>query len=75
MLAHLLLFPTPVHQQLKAIEGDFEWSPLDGLYVGGAFTYLDFTFDEFIGGCTAAQDIAFRAANNTTVNTPMGPLR
>ena len=58
---------------IEGIEGDFEWSPLDGLYVGGAFTYLDFTFDEFIGGCTAAQDIAYRAANNTTVNTPRGP--
>ncbi|MDC0420555.1 TonB-dependent receptor [Gammaproteobacteria bacterium] len=59
---------------IEGFEGDFEWSPLDGLYVGGAFTYLDFTFDEFIGGCTAAQDIAFRAANNNTVNTPMGPM-
>jgi len=59
---------------IEGIEGDFEWSPLDGLYVGGAFTYLDFTFDEFIGGCTAAQDIAFRAANNNTFNTPMGPM-
>ena len=58
---------------IEGIEGDFEWSPLDGLYVGGAFTYLDFTFDQFIGGCTAAQDIAYRAANNTTVNTPRGP--
>ena len=59
---------------IEGFEGDFEWSPLDGLYVGGAFTYLDFTFDKFIGGCTAAQDIAFRAANNNTVNTPMGPM-
>jgi outer membrane receptor protein involved in Fe transport len=59
---------------IEGFEGDFEWSPLDALYVGGAFTYLDFTFDEFIGGCTAAQDIAFRAANNNTVNTPMGPM-
>jgi outer membrane receptor protein involved in Fe transport len=58
---------------IEGFEGDFEWSPLDGLYVGGAFTYLDFTFDQFIGGCTAAQDIAYRAANNTTVNTPRGP--
>ena len=58
---------------IEGIEGDFEWSPLDGLYIGGAITYLDFTFDEFIGGCTAAQDIAYRAANNTTVNTPRGP--
>tara|TARA_B110000977_G_scaffold194064_1_gene270056 strand:+ start:4294 stop:6786 length:2493 start_codon:yes stop_codon:yes gene_type:complete len=59
---------------IEGFEGDFEWSPLDGLYVGGAFTYLDFTFDRFTGGCTAAQDIAFRAANNNTVNTPMGPM-
>jgi outer membrane receptor protein involved in Fe transport len=58
---------------IEGLEGDFEWSPLDGLYIGGAFTYLDFTFDEFIGGCTAAQDIAYRAANNTTVDTPRGP--
>jgi outer membrane receptor protein involved in Fe transport len=59
---------------IEGFEGDFEWSPLDGLYVGGAFTYLDFTFDQFIGGCTAAQDIAYRAANNNTINTPMGPM-
>ena len=59
---------------IEGIEGDFEWSPLDGLFVGGAFTYLDFTFDEFIGGCTAAQDVAFRAANNNTITTPIGPM-
>jgi outer membrane receptor protein involved in Fe transport len=57
---------------IEGFEGDFEWSPLDGLYVGGAFTYLDFTFDQFIGGCTAAQDIAYRAANNNTVNYSNG---
>ena len=58
---------------IEGIEGDFQWSPLDGLLIGGAFTQLDVSFDSFIGGCTVAQDIAYRAANRTVVSTPMGP--
>ncbi len=58
---------------IEGIEGDFQWSPVDGLVVGGAFTKLDVSFDEFIAGCTVAQDIAYRAANRTVVSTPRGP--
>ncbi len=58
---------------IEGIEGDFQWSPVDGLVAGGAFTSLDVTFDKFIAGCTVAQDVAYRAANRTVVSTPRGP--
>ncbi len=48
---------------IEGVELDFEWSPVDGLYIGGAISTLDFAFDVFLGSCTVAQEVAFLAAS------------
>ena len=51
--------------EISGIEGDFTWAPIDNLVIGGSATTLDFAYGEYIGGCTAPADVAFRIANKT----------
>ena len=46
---------------IQGVEADFQWSPLDGLVVGGSAAWLDFEFDAYSDGpCTIDQIIATR---------------
>ena len=51
--------------EISGIETDFTWAPTDNLVIGGSANTLDMAYGQYIGGCTADQDVAFRLANKT----------
>ena len=53
--------------EIDGIEAEFTWAPTDNLVVGGSATTLDFAYGNYIGGCTADQEVAYRLANLTKV--------
>jgi outer membrane receptor protein involved in Fe transport len=53
--------------EIDGIEAEFTWAPTDNLVIGGSATTLDMAYGQYIGGCTADQEVAYRLANNTKI--------